>query len=100
MIKFNKKGLRRLLSLLLIITLFGTMLTGCEKKPTKAQVQKDFDEYINTQFVDALKEDAFTVNFFIKSPESYGLENATNDMTLDTKEEYEQSFADDQEKLD
>jgi uncharacterized protein (DUF885 family) len=96
-----KKGkINKLVSLLLIIVLTVTMLTGCEQNQSKAKVQKSFDKYTETLFKDALIEDALSVNFLITEPENYGLENATVDLSFGTKEEYEEDYKEAQEELD
>lgn len=48
-----------------------------EQQVAASTVNESFDDYCDQLFVDTLKGDPFTINFTLKYPENFGLENET-----------------------
>jgi len=57
-----------ILSLVMLLT-----ITGCQGKSSE-EVQKEFDTFIEQEFIDAMESDYMTMHVFLENPENYGID--------------------------
>lgn len=64
-----------LYTLLLLITL---LVSGCNPTSQETKtLQKDFDNYINSIFIEEVQSDSITLNYTLSQPEAYGITKVT-----------------------
>lgn len=69
----SKKIFRRYMCLLMIISIILSS-TGCKRKPTQEDVQRNFDNFINELFVQQVQSDSISLNYSLSAPENFGIE--------------------------
>lgn len=67
-----KKRIRFFIIILALIC-FTITINGCNKQVKIAQVEKDFDVFMNELFVAEVKSDTLTLNYALANPEKYGI---------------------------
>lgn len=67
-----KKRIRFFVIILALIC-FTITINGCNKQVKIAQVEKDFDVFMNELFVAEVKSDTLTLNYALANPEKYGI---------------------------
>lgn len=63
-----KKLLLMVLSLVMLIT-----ITGCQGK-TSEEIQKEFDAFIEQEFINAMENDYMTMHVYLENPKDYGVD--------------------------
>lgn len=105
----TKRILTYVLSLVMIFSLMG-----CQKDTkSNEETQKEFDAFINKEFVDAMENDYMTMHVYLENPKDYGVdqskvkvrlgvyldEESQNEAIKEEQSSYEQFKEFDREKL-
>jgi uncharacterized protein (DUF885 family) len=98
--KMKLRKMKKIISLVLIVVVLTSLLVSCKQVNEKKELQQSFNEYMDQLFVEEFKDDAISVNFYLKNPNVYGLENEGINLNTLTKEEYDKSYTDTLTTLD
>lgn len=63
----------RKLSLILLSLIMTLTMVGCQGK-SKEEIQKEFDNFIEQEFVNAMESDYITMHTFLVNPKDYGVD--------------------------
>ncbi|MEG0277630.1 MAG: hypothetical protein RR630_11445, partial [Coprobacillus sp.] len=85
-----KKGI---LSCLLVLSL-GVGIVGCSPKTNKAEVQKEFNAYIEKLPTEMISSDDMNLEYLFKNPEDYGFEEEVLELSYASKEDCQKSIQD------
>lgn len=85
-----KKGI---LSCLLVLSL-GVGIAGCSPKTNKAEVQKEFNAYIEKLPTEMISSDDMNLEYLFKNPQDYGFEEEVLELSYASKEDCQKSIQD------
>lgn len=98
--KFAKRGMAAVLTAAMVFSLTACKIGSKETKEEKAQ--REFSEYCDQLFLDMVGNDALSVHYKLRDPESYGvkIEDYTlGDFTIENIKEGEEAINETLEKL-
>lgn len=76
---------RKCWKLLLLSFLMALTLAGCKEKLGDEEAQKQFDEFIQNDFVDTMENDYLTMHIYLEHPEDYGVDPANVNVQIAEK---------------
>lgn len=70
-----RKRILKLITILVFILAFTSILGSCSSKHTQAKLQTRFDTFLNDIFVLEVQADTLSLNYSLADPENYGIKN-------------------------
>ncbi len=85
--------------LLLLLFLMTFTVAGCKEKLGDEEAQKQFDEFIQSDFVDTMENDYLSMHIYLEHPENYGVNPENVDVQIGEKFD-EADFEQDRQTLE